>query len=328
MKTKTGPARRAILAGAVAVPFLAGAARAQVAWPARSITLVVPFAPGGGTDTFARPFAAKLSQELGQQVVIDNRAGAGGTVGAAMVAKAKPDGYTFLLGAVHHAVAVTAYKELSYDLEKDLAPVTSVASVPDVLVIYPEIPANTLQEFIAYCKANPGKVNYGSAGLGTTRHLAGEIFNAKTGAGMTHVPYKGSGPATAALISGEVTAVFEGLGSAAPYIRSGKARALAVFTAERSPAFPEIPTAAEAGLPGLESLSWYGLWAPAGTDAGIIAKMQAAVATAFASADLKKIWFEQGATPGGAPTARFTAFVKDEIGKWGKVVRDGNITIE
>ena len=328
MKTKTGPARRAILAGAVAVPFLAGAARAQVAWPARSITLVVPFAPGGGTDTFARPFAAKLSQELGQQVVIDNRAGAGGTVGAAMVAKAKPDGYTFLLGAVHHAVAVTAYKQLSYDLEKDLAPVTSVASVPDVLVIYPEIPANTLQEFIAYCKANPGKVNYGSAGLGTTRHLAGEIFNAKTGAGMTHVPYKGSGPATAALISGEVTAVFEGLGSAAPYIRSGKARALAVFTAERSPAFPEIPTAAEAGLPGLESLSWYGLWAPAGTDAGIIAKMQAAVATAFASADLKKIWFEQGATPGGAPTARFTAFVKEEIGKWGKVVRDGNITIE
>ena len=328
MKTKTGPARRAILAGAVAVPFLAGAARAQAAWPARSITLVVPFAPGGGTDTFARPFAAKLSQELGQQVVIDNRAGAGGTVGAALVAKAKPDGYTFLLGAVHHAVAVTAYKQLSYDLEKDLVPVTSVASVPDVLVIYPGIPANTLQEFIAYCKANPGKVNYGSAGLGATRHLAGEIFNAKTGAGMTHVPYKGSGPATAALISGEVSAVFEGLGSAATYIRSGKARALAIFTAERSPAFPEIPTAAEAGLPGFESLSWYGLWAPAGTDAGIIAKMQAAVATAFASADLKKIWFEQGAAPGGAPTARFTAFIKEEIGKWGKVVRDGNITIE
>lgn len=327
MNTKTGPARRAILAGAVAAPFLAGVARAQ-AWPARSITLVVPFAPGGGTDTFARPFAAKLSQELGQQVVIDNRAGAGGTVGAAMVAKAKPDGYTFLLGAVHHAVAVTAYKQLSYDLEKDLAPVTSVASVPDVLVVYPGIPADTLQQFIAYCKANPGKVNYGSAGLGTTRHLAGEIFNAKTGAGMTHVPYKGSGPATAALISGEVTAVFEGLGSAAPYIRSGKARALAVFTAERSPAFPEIPTAAEAGLPGFESLSWYGLWAPAGTDASVIARMQAAVATAFVSADLKKVWDDQGAAPGGAPTARFAAFVKEEIGKWGKVVRDGNITIE
>lgn len=327
MNTKTGPARRAVLAGAVAAPFLAGVVRAQ-AWPARSITLVVPFAPGGGTDTFARPFAAKLSQELGQQVVIDNRAGAGGTVGAAMVAKAKPDGYTFLLGSVHHAVAVTAYKQLSYELEKDLAPVTSVASVPDVLVVYPGIPAKTLQEFIAYCKANPGKVNYGSAGLGTTRHLAGEIFNEKTGAGMTHVPYKGSGPATAALISGEVTAVFEGLGSAAPYIRSGKARALAVFTAERSPAFPDIPTAAEAGLPGFESLSWYGLWAPSGTDAAIIARMQAAVAKAFGSADLKKAWDDQGAAPGGAPTARFAAFVKEEIGKWGKVVRDGNIRIE
>lgn len=327
MNTKTGPARRAVLAGAIAAPFLAGVARAQ-SWPTRSITLVVPFAPGGGTDTFARPFAAKLSQELGQQVVIDNRAGAGGTVGAAMVAKAKPDGYTFLLGSVHHAVAVTAYKQLSYELEKDLAPVTSVASVPDVLVVYPGIPAKTLQEFIAYCKANPGKVNYGSAGLGTTRHLAGEIFNAKTGAGMTHVPYKGSGPATAALISGEVTAVFEGLGSAAPYIRSGKARALAVFTAERSPAFPDIPTAAEAGLPGFESLSWYGLWAPVGTDAAIIARMQAAVTTAFASPDPKKIWEEQGAAPGGAPTARFAAFVTEEIGKWGQVVRDGNIKIE
>jgi tripartite-type tricarboxylate transporter receptor subunit TctC len=327
MTRKIGPHRRAVLTGLTTALLLPEAARAQ-AWPSRAITLVVPFAPGGGTDTFARPFAAKLAQELGQQVMIDNRAGAGGTVGAAMVAKAKPDGYTFLLGAVHHAVAVTAYKQLSYDLEKDLSPVTSVASVPDVLVTYPGIPAATLQEFIAYCKANPGKVNYGSAGLGTTRHLAGEIFNAKTGAGMTHVPYKGSGPATAALINGEVTAVFEGLGSAAPYIRSGKARALAVFTTERSPAFPDIPTAAQAGLPGFESLSWYGLWAPAGTDAAIIARMQAAVEKAFASDDLKKVWFEQGASPGGAPTARFAAFVKEEIGKWGKVVRDGSITIE
>lgn len=208
MTRKSGPARRTVLAGAASAMFLPGAGRAQ-AWPSRTITLVVPFAPGGGTDTFARPFAAKLSQELGQQVVIDNRAGAGGTVGAAIVAKAKPDGYTFLLGSVHHAVAVTAYKQLPYDLQKDLVPVTSVASVPDVLVIYPGIPAKTLQEFIAYCKANPGKTNFGSAGLGTTRHLAGEIFNAKTGTTMTHVPYKGSGPATAALIGGEVTAVFE-----------------------------------------------------------------------------------------------------------------------
>ncbi len=326
MAEAKGASRRAVMAGATTV-FLPGVGRAQ-AWPNRSITLVVPFAPGGGTDTFARPFAAKLSQHLGQQVVIDNRPGAGGTVGAAMVAKAKPDGYTVLLGSVHHSVAVTAYKKLSYDLEKDLVPVTSVASVPDVLVIYPEVPARTLQEFIAYCKVNTGKVNYGSAGLGTTRHLAGEIFNTKTGAGMTHVPYKGTGPATAALIGGEVAAVFEGLGSAAPYIRSGKARALAVFSAERSPAFPDIPTAAEAGLPGFESLSWYGLWVPAGTDPGIIAKLQAEVAKSFDSADLKKVWLEQGASPGGAPTRRFAAFVTEEVGKWGKVVHDNNITLE
>jgi tripartite-type tricarboxylate transporter receptor subunit TctC len=327
MTRKKQPSRRVVLASGAAALFAPSIVRAQ-AWPSRSITLVVPFAPGGGTDTFARPFAAKLSQDLGQQVVIDNRAGAGGTVGAAIVAKSKPDGYTFLLGAVHHAVAVTAYKQLPYDLLKDLASVTSVATVPDVLVAYPGIPAKTLQEFIAYCKTNPGKVNYGSAGLGTTRHLAGEIFNAKTGAGMTHVPYRGSGPATAALIAGEVTAVFEGLGSAAPYINSGKARALAVFSAARSPAFPDIPTAAEAGLPGFESSSWYGLWTAAGTDAALIARMQAAVEKAFASPELKKAWFDQGATAGGAPSAQFAAFVVEEISKWGKVVRDGNIVIE
>ena len=192
-------------------------------------------------------------------------------------------------------------------------------------MIYPGIPANTLQEFVAWCKANAGKVNYGSAGLGTTRHLAGEIFNAKTGAGMTHIPYKGTGPATAALISGEVAAVFEGLGSASGFISSGKARPLAVFSERRSPAFPNIPTAAEAGLPGFESLSWYGLWAPAGTPADIIERLQAEVAKAFDSPELKQAWAKQGAAPGGQPTA---AFVKGEVGKWGKVVRDNNIVIE
>ena len=318
--------RRTVLAtGAAALlPATAGAET----WPTRPVTLVVPFAPGGGTDTFARPFAARLSQQFGQQVVIDNRAGAGGTLGAGLVAKAKPDGYTILLGAIHHAVAVSAYRSLPYDLEKDLAPVTGVAFVPDVLVIYPGIPANTLSEFIAWCRANPGKVNYGSAGLGTTRHLAGEIFNAKTGAGMTHIPYKGTGPATAALIGGEVAAVFEGLGSAAGFIRSGKARALAVFSERRSPAFPDIPTAAEAGLPGFESLSWYGLWAPAGTPAEIIARLQSEVAKAFDSAELKQAWAQQGAEPGGQPTAQFASFVRGEIDKWGKVVRDNNIVIE
>ncbi len=216
--------RRTLLAAGLSAALPMATASAQ-AWPAKTVTLVVPFAPGGGTDTFARPFAAKLAQQIGQQVIIDNRAGAGGTVGAAVVARAQPDGYTFLVGAVHHTVAVSAYKKLSYDLDKDLIPVTGMAYVPDVLVVNPKVPAKTLPEFIAYCKANPGKVDYGSSGLGTTRHLAGEIFNARTGAQMVHVPYKGSGPATAALINGEVSAVFEGLGSAAGHIRSGTVRA-------------------------------------------------------------------------------------------------------
>ncbi len=319
--------RRGLLAS-VAMAALSSRSASAETWPARPVTLVVPFAPGGGTDTFARPFAARLSQQLGQQVVIDNRAGAGGTLGAGLVAKAKPDGYTILLGSIHHAVAVNAYRSLPYDLEKDLVPITGVAFVPDVLVIYPGVPAKTLQEFVAWCKANPGKVNYGSAGLGTTGHLAGEIFNARTGAGMTHIPYKGTGPATAALISGEVAAVFEGLGSAAGFISSGKARPLAVFSAKRSPAFPDIPTAAEAGLPGFESLSWYGLWAPAGTPPEIVVRVQSEVAKAFDSPELKQAWAQQGASPGGQPTAEFAAFVKGEIGKWGKVVRDNNIVIE
>jgi tripartite-type tricarboxylate transporter receptor subunit TctC len=217
---------------------VAATARAQ-AWPAKPIQLIVPFPPGGGSDTFARPLSAKLTVQLGQQVVIDNRAGAAGTIGAAAVAKAPPDGYTLLLGAVHHTVAANVYKALPYDLERDLMPITGVAYVPDVLVMNPGVPAAALGEFIAYCKANPGKVNYGSSGVGTSRHLAGEIFNAMTGAAMVHVPYKGSGPANAALLAGEISVIFEGLGSSAPYLQSGKFRALGLAAAKRSPAFPD-----------------------------------------------------------------------------------------
>lgn len=327
MHNKFRMKRRTLLAAGLSAALPVTAVHAQ-AWPAKTVTLVVPFAPGGGTDTFARPFAAKLSQQLGQQVIIDNRAGAGGTVGAAVVARAQPDGYTFLVGAVHHTVAVSAYKKLSYDLDKDLILVTGMAYVPDVLVVNPKVPAKTLPEFITYCKANPGKVDYGSSGLGTTRHLAGEIFNARTGAQMVHVPYKGSGPATAALINGEVSAVFEGLGSAAGHIRSGTVRALAVFARTRSPAFPDIPTAAEGGVPDFESLSWYGLWAPAGTPREVVAKLQSETAKVFEAPDIKNIWFQQGAEPGGEASDKYATFVKAEIGKWGKVVRDNNITLE
>lgn len=241
-----------------ALAFQPVAAHAQ-AWPSKSIKLVVPFPPGGGTDTFARPLAAKLSAQLGQQVIIDNRGGAGGTIGADVVAKSAPDGYTFLVGAVHHTVAVSVYKSLPYDLDKDLAPVTGVAYVPDVLVVNKDVKAQNVKELVALSKANPGKLNYGSSGNGTTRHLAGLIFNNLTGSTIQHVPYKGSGPAMAALLGGEIEMIFEGLGSAASHIRGGKIRALAVTSPKRSPAFPDIPTMAEAGVPGFESISWYGL---------------------------------------------------------------------
>jgi tripartite-type tricarboxylate transporter receptor subunit TctC len=318
---------RALFVGLAALAAAPLPALAQ-AWPAKSIRLVVPFPPGGGTDTFARPLAARLSAQLGQQVVIDNRGGAGGTIGADVVAKSAPDGYTLLMGAVHHTVAVSVYKSLPYSLDKDLAPVTGVAYVPDVLVVNNKVPAKTLPEFIAYARANPGKLNYGSSGNGTTRHLAGEIFNKLAGTSIQHIPYKGSGPAMTGLLGGEIELIFEGLGSAAAHIRGEKIRALAVTSPSRSPAFPEIPTMAEAGLPGFESLSWYGLWAPAGTPPEILDRLQAEVKTALASPDLVRTWQQQGAEPGGEPRAQFGAYVRTETEKWGKVAREHRIVVD
>ena len=232
------------------------------------------------------------------------------------------------MGTVHHTVAVSAYKSLPYDLERDLKPVTGVAYVPDVLVINMQVPAKNVQELIAYAKANPSKVNYGSSGQGTTRHLSGEIFNTATGTKLVHVPYKGSGPAMIGLIGGEVTLIFEGLGSAAAHIRSGKVRALAVTSAKRSPAFPEIPTMAEAGLPRFEVTSWYGLLVPAGTPDPIVKKIRDEVNTALTSPQLAAFWAQQGSSPGGEPTDQFTRFVKEEVRRWGKVVKDSGVTVE
>ncbi len=319
-------ARAALGTLVAAIAILPFAVHAQ-AWPGKSVKLVVPFPPGGGTDTFARPLAAKLSAQLGQQVIIDNRGGAGGTIGADVVAKSAPDGYTFLVGAVHHTAAVSVYKSLPYDLDKHLTPVTGVAYVPDVLVVNKNVKAQTVKELVALSKANPGKLNYGSSGNGTTRHLAGLIFNNLSGASIQHVPYKGSGPAMTALLGGEIEMIFEGLGSAASYIRAGTIRALAVTSPQRSPAFPDIPTMAEAGVPGFESLSWYGLWAPAGTPPEIVKRMQEEVAKAFAG-DLKATWAAQGAEPGGEPTEKFARFVRAETEKWGKLARDAKVTID
>lgn len=321
--------RRVVLCATAAAALLAAplAALAQ-AWPNKPIRLIVPFPPGGGTDTFARPLAQKLAAQLGQSVVIDNRGGAGGNIGASAAAKATPDGYTFLLGAVHHTVAMTVYKTPGFDVEKDLMPITGVAYVPDVLVINSKLPAANVRELIAYAKANPARINYGSSGNGTTRHLAGEIFNRMTGTAITHIPYKGSGPAMPGLIGGEVQMIFEGLGSAATHIRANSIRALAVTSPKRSAAFPDIPTMAEAGVPGFESQSWYGLWAPAGTSPEIVRRMHAEVVKALAAPDLAATWAAQGADPGGESPEQFGRFIRSEVEKWGKVARDLKISAE
>jgi tripartite-type tricarboxylate transporter receptor subunit TctC len=318
----------AIAVAATVVALAAGLPAFAQAWPAKSIKFVVPFPPGGGTDAFARPLAAKLSTQLGQQVVIDNRGGAGGTIGADVVAKSAPDGYTFLVGAVHHTVAPAVYKSLPYDLDRDLVPVTGVAYVPDVLVVNRNVKAQSVSELVALAKASPGKLNYGSSGNGTTRHLAGIIFGNLAGVTLQHVPYKGSGPAMTALLGGEIEMIFEGLGSASSHIRGGSIRALAVTSPKRSPAFPDIPTMAEAGVPGFESLSWYGLWAPDGTPPDAIQRMQAAVAEALKSPELKAAWASQGAEPGGESREQFQAFVRAETTKWGKLAREAKVTID
>jgi tripartite-type tricarboxylate transporter receptor subunit TctC len=316
---------RAAVAALVALAALPLAAQD---WPNKTVKMIVPFPPGGGTDTVARPLAAKLSQILGQQFVIENRGGAGGTIGAAMAAKAPADGYTVLLYSVHGAVAASAFKNLSYDLERDLVPVTTAAIFPDVLVAAERVPARTLTELIAFAKANPGKINCGSAGNGTSRHLSCEMFKLAGGFEATHVPYKGTGPATTALLAGEVDYIFEALGSASGHIRAGKIRPIAVTSARRSPSFPEIPTAIESGLAGFEITSWYGLWFPAGTPRPIVDRLRAAVVKAFEEQDMKDTWFKLGAEPGGATPEEFRDLVARDVSKWGKVVREAKISVE
>ena len=317
-------ALRTVLAAALLAPLLTLAQD----WPVKTVKMIVPFPPGGGTDTVARPLAAKLSQMLGQQFVIENRGGAGGTIGAAMAAKSAPDGYTVLLYSVHGAVAASAYKNLAYDLEKDLVPVTTAAIFPDVLVAANRVPAKTLPELLAYAKANPGKINCGSAGNGTSRHLACEMFKLQAGITATHVPYKGTGPATTALLAGEIDYIFEALGSASSHIRAGTVRPIVVTSAKRSASFPDIPTAIESGMAGFEVTSWYGLWFPAGTPRPIVLKLQAAVAKAFEEPEMKELWFKLGAEAGGSSPEEFRDLVSRDIAKWGKVVRDAKVSVE
>jgi tripartite-type tricarboxylate transporter receptor subunit TctC len=323
-----GRAPRLLACALLAAAFLPGAALAQ-AWPAKPVRLISPFPPGGGTDAFARPLAKVLTGSLGQTVVIDNRAGAGGTLGAELAAKAPPDGYTWLVGAVHHTIAVSIYPKLGYDLQKDLVPVTVVAYVPNVLVVNPQRSSmKRYEDFASYVKTNPGKLNYASAGNGTAHHLTVELYKTLTKSFVTHIPYRGAGPALQDLLAGQVDFMFDGLGSAMPHIRAGKLVPLAVTSDKRSFALPDVPTLAESGVRGYDARTWYAVWAPAGTPREIVVKMQQEIARALAGQELKDTWAMLGAEPGGQSPEDMKKFVDAEIGKWAKVVKDSGAKLD
>lgn len=317
----------AVAALGLALEASAGRAFAQE-WPDKPVTIVVPFPAGGGTDAFARPLTAELTKRLGKTFIVDNRGGAGGTLGASIAARAPADGYTFFLGAVHHAIAPSVYPKLPYDLEKDFQPVAVVAVVPQVVVVNPtRVKAATLQELVDLAKAKPGSLNYGSAGSGTSHHLAGELFKIEAKVDIAHVPYKGAGPALQDLVGGQIDMMFDGLGSSASHIKAGRIRPLAVAAKTRSALLPEVPTAIESGL-NYEVSTWYALWARAGTPKPIVDRMVAEVGEALASEAIKSTWASQGASPGPLKPAEMASFVSAEIARWAKVAKEADIKIE
>lgn len=297
-------------------------------WPARPITLVVPFAAGGTTDLVARPIAQALTEKLGQPVIVENRAGAGGTLAAGMAAKAAPDGYTIFLATVAHTMAPGLYKSLPYDFEKDFEPVTLAAQVPNVLIVHPSVPAKTVDELIAYIKANPGKINFGSAGPGSTEHMSGELFRAMLGADMVHVPYKGGAPMMTDLIAGQIQMAIETSGSAMPHIQAGSVRALAVSTAERSPFFPDLPTLAEARLNGYDVTTWFGFMVPKRTPPAVRDKLYKQISNILKEPNIVARLRDMGAQPGGQPSAEVASFIAAETVKWKKVAKDSGARID
>ncbi len=298
-------------------------------WPTRPVTLIVPFPPGGGTDAFARPLAAQLTKQLGKTVIIDNRGGAGGTLGAGVAAKSPPDGYTFFIGAAHHAIAPALYPKLAYDLQKDFIPITVIATPPQVIVVNTQrVPVQDLKGLLDYVRKNPGKLNFGSAGNGTSHHLAGELFKIQTKTFITHIPYRGAGPALQDLIGGQLDMMFDGLGSSASHVKSGRIKALAVASAKRAPGFPDVPTAAEAGVPGYEVSTWYGLWAIKGTPPEVVERMTEEVKKALASPEIQHNWTSAGSDIPNMSQAEFTAMIASEISRWGQVVKSSGVKLE
>jgi tripartite-type tricarboxylate transporter receptor subunit TctC len=319
--------------GATAL-MLPGLVAAQGAWPSKPVRIVVPFAPGGTTDILARVLAPELTKALGQPFVVDNRGGAGGNIGADMVAKSAGDGYTLLMGTVGtHGINKSLYASLPYDPQKDFAPITLVAGVPNVMVMNTkraqELGIQSVPDFVRYAKAHPGQLNMASSGNGTSIHLAGELFKARTGIFMTHIPYRGSGPALKDLIGGQMDVMFDNLPSAMPHIKSGGLKAFAVTSAVRSDSMPELPTVAEAGaLPGFEASSWFGLLAPAGTAPEIVNRLQQETSKALNLPAVKERLLSLGAIPGGDTPQAFSRQIDAEISKWAAVVKASGARVD
>jgi tripartite-type tricarboxylate transporter receptor subunit TctC len=298
-------------------------------WPAKQVTFVNPFPAGGGTDAFARPLAAQLTEQLGKQFIIDNRGGAGGTVGASVAAKAAPDGYTWFIGASHHTIAPSMYKNLDYDIEKSFIPVAMIANVPQVLVVNPQrVSARNAKEFIELMKKNPGKYNFASAGSGTVHHLAGELFKIQTGTFITHIPYRGAGPAMNDLLAGQIDLEFDGLATSAPQINAGKLVAIAVASTKRSSAIPNVQTFQEAGLPDYVVSTWYSMFAPAGTPKPIVDKMIAEVQKALNNPKLKSIWEKNGSDTPNLYGEAFGKQVSADVVRWTAVVKKSGAQLD
>ena len=322
--------RRDVLLGAAAagLGLASGSSWADSNWPTKPVTVVVPFPAGGGTDAFARPLAAQFSKSTGKTLVIDNRGGAGGTLGASIASKAAPDGYTLFMGAVHHAIAPSMYPKLDYDIEKDFIPLALLANVPQVVVVNPKTPSANFKQFLDYVKRNPAKLNYGSAGAGTSHHLAGELFKQQAGIDLLHVPYKGTPPALNDVLGGSVPLMFSKLPATLPFIGNGKLVALGVTEAVRSPAEPDIPTLAEQGIQGVAVTSWYGLMAPRGTPAAVVDQLAKDASEILAQPEVRERLKAQGMTGAAMKPAEFTAHIRDETAVWARIVKARNIVAE
>jgi tripartite-type tricarboxylate transporter receptor subunit TctC len=303
-------------------------AQAQQPWPVRAVRLVVPSAPGGGTDITARIIAPKLSEQLGQQVVVENRAGAGTMIGGEVVARAAPDGYTLLMGISTLAINPSMYRKVPYDALKDFAPISQVVSLSNLLVTHPSLPVQSVKTLIAFARTRPGEIHYASAGVGTNPHLSVELFLTMAGLRMVHVPYKGSGQGIVDVVAGHVPVMMPSILTGLPHAKTGRLRGLGVTGAKRAGAAPEVPTIAEAGVPGYEAVQWFGVLAPAGTPREIVARVHGEIVRALNAAEVKGRLSGDGADPVGSPPEEFAAFLRAETAKWAKVVKDAGIQPE